>query len=155
MYWEMNKCQLWSQGDRTGLACAHGCHRKELLSPFHFEDSLSSDPFCTSAQEQFVHLRFDLEQFRFSLWKRSLLVLLHCRCFSGRIYPNHASPAVRDGHCSTQRQPRWNMLNHYWALSQRLFPLMHMKQSTSSHIHPIYNDLLSHDQGCISVMLVF
>lgn len=35
------------------------------------------------------------------------------------------------------------MQHHYWSLSLRLFPLMHMKQSTSSHIHPIYGELLS------------
>lgn len=32
---------------------------------------------------------------------------------------------------------------------------MHMKQSTSSHIHPIYDKLLCQDQGYISVTLAF
>ena len=32
---------------------------------------------------------------------------------------------------------------------------MHMKHSTSSHIRPIYNELLSQDQGCISITFSF
>ena len=108
--------------------CASGCHHKEL--PLYLEDSLRSDLFCISAQEQLVHVRLVVEQFG-----SSLLLLPHCRCFSGRTYPDHKFPAVRDRHCRTQRQAGWNMQGHYWSL--RLFPLMHMKRSTSSHIRPI------------------
>lgn len=114
---------LWSHGGHwTGLVCASSCYHEE--SPLHL-NSLTRDLFCVSAQEQFVHLWIVLEQFGSSLQKASLLLLPHCRFFSGITYPDHTFPAARYRNCSTQRQARWNMQYHYWSVSLRLFPLSH------------------------------
>lgn len=153
VHWEMFECWLWShRGHWTGLVCASSCCHEE--SPLHF-NSLTRDLFCISVQEQFVHLWIVLEQFGSSLLKGSLLLLPHCRFFSGTTYPDHTFPAAGDRNCSTQRQARWNMQYCYRSVSLRLFPVMHMMQSTSSRIHPIFGELLSQEQGCTSITLAF
>lgn len=103
VFWLLYLCALGSRVERVqvsaliserhwiGLVCANSCFHEELR--FYLEDSLNSDLFCISVQEQFMLL----EQCGASLQKGSLLLLPHCRCFSERTYV----PAVRGG---TQRQ---------------------------------------------------